>query len=153
MARGAMARFSAALLLALPCALGVTLHEEGMDDALFRPPHSAHAAIRAAHRAASAAGSAAAVVHKSDDDDVDAEAATPPAPPAPPKPHDIVSNWNAGCTFNLSGTGPRLIFPYEHEQNTTTTAFPVVSERLRVIVLLLASATSRCPWTHGWTTS
>jgi hypothetical protein len=33
-------------------------------------------------------------------------------PPPPPKPHDIVSNWNAGCTFNLTGHGPRLTYPY-----------------------------------------
>ena len=32
--------------------------------------------------------------------------------PPPPKPQDLVSNWNAGCTFNLTGRGPRLGFPF-----------------------------------------
>eukprot|EP01045_Picozoa_sp_COSAG04_P003245 COSAG04_NODE_130_length_24323_cov_50.932835_30_plen_278_part_00 len=41
-----------------------------------------------------------------------ASAAAGAAPPPPPKPQDIVSNWNAGCTFNLTGHGPRLAFPF-----------------------------------------
>eukprot|EP01052_Picozoa_sp_SAG31_P048463 SAG31_NODE_10151_length_1177_cov_3.679963_1_plen_307_part_00 len=41
---------------------------------------------------------------------VAAAVATPPPPP--PKPEVIRSSWNAGCTFNNTGKGARLAYPF-----------------------------------------
>ena len=70
------------------------------------------------------------------------------APPPPPKPQDLVSNWNAGCTFNLTGRGPRLGFPFCNSCVERLGAYS--NGKLAASDLL--SSTGRCRWTCDYRT-